>query len=68
MSAYNHDGRHDPAARRRLKRTGKERGGWLYLTAEQLRTAGYDPAGPAPFYRTWANTGGRTVVQLYKAK
>lgn len=51
--------------RRKGIRRGRERGCWLYVTAEQLEKAGY---GPVPFYRTWASTGGRMVVQLYRAK
>ncbi len=61
-------GRHDHAERRKLKRWGKERGGWAYLDAGALERAGYDPTGPAPFYRTWAAPRGRVVVQLYKVK
>jgi hypothetical protein len=59
-------GRHDPAARRQLKRSGRERGGWAYITAEQLQRAGYGPDGPAPFYRIWGGARGRYVVVLYR--
>ena len=37
----------DEAAYRpnRLKRSGRQKGGWVYLDAELLRRAGMDPAG-----------------------
>lgn len=61
-------GRHDTAERRRLVRRGRERGGWLYITAEALETAGSDPHAPAPYYRTWPGARGRVVIQLYREK
>ena len=58
-------GRHDPAARRQAQRKSRERGCWVYLSAEALVRAGIDPSGPAPFYRTWSGRRGRFVVTLY---
>lgn len=49
-------------------RKQREKGGSLYVTADALRRAGFDPNGPPPFYRVWASPRGRLVVQLYKDK
>ena len=46
-------GRHDPAMRRRAKRSARERGCWTYVPAELLVTLGIDPDGPPPYYRTF---------------
>ena len=58
---------YDPAKRRQAKRTGRERGVWVYLPATELEAAGIDPAGPAPFYRMWSKTKAKraVLVQLY---
>jgi hypothetical protein len=57
----------DTAARKRAKRSGRERGCWTYISAEQLEAAGIDPRGPAPFYRIWEARGRpRFVVNLYR--
>lgn len=61
-------GRHDPMARRKTRRSGRERGAWLYVPAEALQRAGVDPAGPEPYYRVWAGKGGSVVVRLYRAQ
>jgi hypothetical protein len=58
-------GRHDPAARRRAKRSGREKGCWTYISAEQLLAAGIDPDGPVPWFRVWAGSRGRYVIALY---
>lgn len=58
-------GKHDPAARRQAKRSGRERGCWTYIPAESLVKAGIDPAGPPPFYRVWGGARGRYIVVLY---
>lgn len=57
--------RYDVAARRQSKRTGRERGCWLYIPAEELEKAGIDPTGPPPFYRTWGTSRGGIMVRLY---
>jgi len=55
---------YDQARRRCSVRRGRERGCWVYVPAEELRNAGFDPAGPPPFYRLWAQE--RAVrVRLY---
>lgn len=59
-------GRYDSGERRRSKRTGRERGCWLYIPAEELAKAGVDLDGPPPLYRTWGRPRGSLVVRLYK--
>lgn len=61
-----HAGRYDSGERRQTKRSGRERGCWAYIPAEELRKAGIDPDGPAPFYRVWGSPRGSLVVRLYK--
>ena len=57
---------HDPAARRQGKRKGRERGAWIYITAEQLEAMGFEPkVDPPPFYRTWTRRK-TLLVQLYR--
>jgi hypothetical protein len=60
-------GKHDAAARKRAKRTQRERGCWLYIAAESLEQAGIDPSGPVPWYRVVGIGKGRArfVVQLF---
>ena len=57
---------HDPSQRRRTKRNGREQGCWAYVPAETLVRAGIDPAGPAPWYRTWGMPRGRVMLRLYR--
>jgi hypothetical protein len=59
-------GKYDAVARRQSKRTGRERGCWLYVPADELEKAGIDPHGPAPFYRTWGSPRGSVMVRLYR--
>jgi hypothetical protein len=59
-------GRHDPAARRRSKRAGRERGCWLYVPAEYLAECGIDPRGAPPRYRVWPGRKRTLLVQLYE--
>lgn len=58
---------HDPAQRRRATRAGRQRGCSIYVPADELTKAGIDPAGPVPFYRTWAGPRGSLVVRFYRA-
>lgn len=60
MSTYDH------ARRRRTKRTGREKGCWVYIAAEELQRSGFDPETPPPFYRVWATPRGGAFVRLYK--
>lgn len=59
-------GRHDPARRRHALRKGREKGCSIYISAEELRRAGVDPNGPAPWYRVWPGNRGGVTVQLYR--
>jgi hypothetical protein len=62
------NGRYDAMQRRQCKRTGREKGCWLYIPAEELQEAGIDPDGPPPFYRTWGAKRGSLLARLYKAR
>lgn len=68
MSATEQAGRHDHAMRRAAKRSGRERGCWVYVPAVQLERAGYGGDTPTPFYRVWGSTRGRLVIQLYRTQ
>lgn len=58
---------HDPAALRRATRGGRQRGCFIYISAEQLRELGLDPTEPPPRYRIWTARGRpRLVVNLYR--
>lgn len=57
---------YDEGYRRQARRSGRERGCWLYVPAAELEKAGYDPDGPAPLYRTWGRERGTVLVRLYQ--
>jgi peptidoglycan hydrolase-like protein with peptidoglycan-binding domain len=59
-------GRYDAAARRRARRTGRQRGCSVYIAAEELEAAGFDPHGPEPYYRVWGMPRGSVLVRLYR--
>jgi hypothetical protein len=61
-------GRHDAMLRRKSQRAGRERGCWVYIPAETLVSAGIDPQGPAPYFRTWGGRRGSVLVRLYKSR
>lgn len=65
MSAAIRSGRHDHGLRRQSTRSGRMRGCYIYIPQEDLVKAGIDPAGPAPFYRTWGTSRGGVMVRLY---
>jgi hypothetical protein len=58
-------GRYDSARRRQSRRSGRERGVWVYVPAAELLTAGFDPSGPPPAYRVWGRPRGSVLVRLY---
>jgi len=60
------NGRYDRAKRRLGLRRQRQRGINIYIPAEELAKAGFDPNGPAPAYRVWGAPRGRVVVQLYR--
>lgn len=52
-----------------MVRRGPERGGWLYVTREQLERAGLADTqdGGPPYYRTWERPDRQSlVVSLYR--
>jgi hypothetical protein len=61
-------GRFDPAERKRAKRTGRQRGCWIYIAGELLEASGIDLKAPPPWYRVWAGRRGRFIVTLYQEK
>jgi len=59
---------YDEGMRRQSKRTGNERGCWLYVPAEVLANVGrLDPRTP-PRYRLWPGRSGSVVVTFYSTK
>lgn len=62
----------DRGMRRQATRGGRDKGCRVYIPAEELKAAGFDPNGPAPFYRTTGykrSANGHTViVSLYKER
>lgn len=60
------NGKHDHSARRQATRSGRQKGCSIYIPAEDLLKAGFDPNGPLPFYRTWGTKRGGVLVQLYR--
>lgn len=59
-------GRFDAMLRRRATRSGRERGCWVYIAAEELVKAGVDLDAPVPFYRVWGFRRGSVLVRLYR--
>jgi hypothetical protein len=59
-------GIYDHARRRRATRAGRQQGCSIYISADELRAAGYEPGGPVPFYRVWGTKRGGVFVRLYR--
>jgi hypothetical protein len=59
-------GRYDAARRRKATRGGRDRGVRVYIPAEELLKAGYDPDGPPPYFRVWGSSRGGLFVRLYR--
>jgi hypothetical protein len=59
-------GRHDAAARRKAQRRGRERGCWVYISAEQLARGDLASDAFVPWYRIWGGPRGRYIVTLYR--
>lgn len=57
--------RYDQAKRRRGIRRGREKGMWIYVPAEELAGAGFNPDEPPPTYRLWHRKRA-ILVQLYR--
>lgn len=58
-------GRADTAARKRGTRGGRQKGCYIYIPAEQLTQAGFDPHGELPWYRVTCTRHGTVLVNLY---
>lgn len=56
---------YDRVRRRRAIRKQREKGCSVYIPAEELVKAGWDPDGPVPYFRVWGAPGGRLMVNLY---
>jgi hypothetical protein len=59
-------GKYDPALRRRSTRSGRSKGCHVYIAADELERAGWDPDGPPPFYRVWGSSRGGLFIRLYR--
>ena len=59
-------GGYDPYRRRFGRRAGRERGCWVYITAVELKKAGFAEGDPAPFYRVWGRRNGSVLLRLYR--
>jgi len=59
-------GSYDYARRRRSKRTGRERGCWLYIPADELTRAGVQLDAEPPLYRVWGTKRGGLMIRLYR--
>ena len=63
-------GRYDPAERKRGVRRGRERGCWVYIAADELVAAGFNPADLPPYYRVHgyqrSANAGSVIVSLYR--
>lgn len=59
-------GKYDAGKRRRAQRAARQKGCSLYVPAEELSKAGWDPNGPPPFYRVWGSSQGGLFVRLYR--
>ncbi len=56
---------YDHANRRLSKRSGRERGVWVYVPAAELIAAGFDPSDPSPSYTTTGfqrSKNARTII------
>ena len=63
-------GRYDPAERKQATRGGRDKGCRVYIAAEELERAGFDPNGPPPYYRVTgyqrSRNAGSAIVSLYR--
>jgi hypothetical protein len=60
--------RHDPTARRKSQRHGKQKGVTITIAATELRAAGIDPEAPPPEYRVFPGSkrDGGMQLRLYR--
>ena len=66
MSATLPNGRYDAMQHKQAIRKQREKGCSVYIAAEELAKAGFDPDGPPPFYRVWGTQRGGVFVRLYR--
>lgn len=70
MSAVRPGPTYDPGIRRRSLRRRRERGCTVYIPAEVLIAAGFDPNEPPPYYRlngyARSANAGSVIVSLYR--
>jgi hypothetical protein len=59
-------GKHDAQARRKSQRRGRERGCWVYISADSLAAGGFTSDDPPPWYRIWGGPRARYIVTLYR--
>lgn len=59
-------GRYDSAKRKRVRRSGREAGCWVYIAADEQERAGYTAGEGYDFYRVWGSSRGGLFVRLYK--
>jgi hypothetical protein len=63
-------GQYDPAQRKRATRGGRDRGCRVYIAADELIRAGFDPQGEPPYYlcRGYqrSRNGHSVIVSLYR--
>ena len=59
---------YDAQQRRRATRGGRQRGCSIYIAADELEAAGWDPAGELPYYRVWGRHRGSVLVQLSRSR
>lgn len=57
--------RYDSARRRKVRRTGREKGVWVYVPQVELESAGLRPED-VKGYRVWAGPRGTVAVSFYK--
>jgi hypothetical protein len=61
-------GRYDAAERKQATRTGRQRGCYIYIPAEELEKAQWPADSPPPFYRVWGSSRRGLFVRLYDRK
>lgn len=66
MTAEPVAGRYDSAARRRAKRSGRQRGCWVYIPHEELVKTGHGAPDHLPWYRVWGQSRGGVFIRLYR--
>lgn len=70
VGASRASGSFDTARRRKSRRAQRQRGCMVYIPAEVLIAAGFDPNEPPPYYRAHgyqrSRNAGSVIVSLYR--